>query len=648
MTLSALTFSETINQDFFIDRLGGPQNPRSLLDRFPEELYNKAPETHFVKLMYSLLGPAGVGYLLKQYLDLRLQLDANGIDLFNLEGFYGDPFKFSRIIDELYDSPPSVLTREQWNEIRARDERYRLRALDFFKGARAGGSPLGMRLVAKSGLGHDVEIIENYKYLFSVHTDEPLTEDYFGSTLKPEEFIVVPRQEKSRSAVQTITITGNPSGGSVQLRFNGVTSAGISWDADRFEAETAIQGISTIGANNALVTGGPAPLNPWVVTFAGPLSNRPLPDLETINMLTGGTAPDISVITTTGGIETPDEFVQIPAIDFHHLQAGLDRIRPQHTIPTTFKGQGIRKRQNWRSTFATSEYTEVLRYVVGNPSVIWPVTDGLHWIERNVEKEAPRVHDDLHHHYIDYHNIVGVNAYTDAALNDPNYLADNSVLPNYISEHSGPFRSEQIAITPYLVNEEDTLHADRALADYPEPLMVTSQASTSGQAVPMISGIYPIDYASLPGTPQIKYKGDQFWSSLERGNGEDFLELDLGYSQFVNFVAFEVSKKPVDIEIDYDLLDLSPRRRWLGVVPEKGLQYPDSISYNPDERTPWFYVEYHFTDPIGSIPVTQFLRISFTRRSNETEPYLFDFAQNVQIPWTIEVRNLRVGRNVSD
>jgi hypothetical protein len=107
------------------------------------------------------LGPAGVGWLRKTYLEARIQLEEYGVELFDLDDFYGDPLKFGRILEEIYDDDPrGLLNREDWEKIRAKDAAYRARALDYVRGMRLGNTPAGMKLVARSGLGHEVEIVE--------------------------------------------------------------------------------------------------------------------------------------------------------------------------------------------------------------------------------------------------------------------------------------------------------------------------------------------------------------------------------------------------------------------------------------------------------------------------------------------------------
>jgi hypothetical protein len=162
-TVTTPDFTGTIDTRAFLAPLGGPEHPISYLDRFPDEVYTKAIDSRLVRFMYALMGPAGVGWLRKNYLSARLMLEDHGFETFDLDGFYGNPIAFGRILEEIYETDPSgSLTRDQWEAIRAKDAAYRSRAIDYVSGARAGNTPFGMHLVARSGLGHEVEIIENY------------------------------------------------------------------------------------------------------------------------------------------------------------------------------------------------------------------------------------------------------------------------------------------------------------------------------------------------------------------------------------------------------------------------------------------------------------------------------------------------------
>jgi len=100
------------------------------------------------------------------------------------------------------------------------------------------------------------------------------------------------------SEVQTITITGTPTGGTFALSFRGQVTAAIAYNAAGNAVQTALQALSTIGSGNATVTGA----GPYVVTFAAALANQDVPTIVADgSLLTGGTAPAVGVVVTTPG-----------------------------------------------------------------------------------------------------------------------------------------------------------------------------------------------------------------------------------------------------------------------------------------------------------------------------------------------------------
>lgn len=102
----------------------------------------------------------------------------------------------------------------------------------------------------------------------------------------------------SASEVQTVTLSGSPSGGTFTLSFMGQTTATIAYNAAAAAVQSALQALSTVGAGNATVAG----TGPWTVTFAGSLANQGV-DLLVANgaLLTGGTTPSVAVARTTPG-----------------------------------------------------------------------------------------------------------------------------------------------------------------------------------------------------------------------------------------------------------------------------------------------------------------------------------------------------------
>jgi flagellar hook protein FlgE len=102
--------------------------------------------------------------------------------------------------------------------------------------------------------------------------------------------------------VQTISITGLPTGGTFTLTFNGETTSALDFDASAAEIQSALEALSTIGASNVACAGGDLPGTPVTVTFQGSLAGT---DVALISIddsgLTGGTTPTGSVAETTKG-----------------------------------------------------------------------------------------------------------------------------------------------------------------------------------------------------------------------------------------------------------------------------------------------------------------------------------------------------------
>lgn len=101
------------------------------------------------------------------------------------------------------------------------------------------------------------------------------------------------------SEVQSVTISGSPTGGSFTLDFGGQPTTDIAYNATASAVQTALQALSTIGAGNVTVTGSAG--GPWTVTFAGSLANQDVAQLVAVSNLTGGTSPSVTVATTTAG-----------------------------------------------------------------------------------------------------------------------------------------------------------------------------------------------------------------------------------------------------------------------------------------------------------------------------------------------------------
>lgn len=102
------------------------------------------------------------------------------------------------------------------------------------------------------------------------------------------------------SEVQTVTITGDPTGGTFTLTYSGQTTAGIAFNANAAAVQAALVALSNLAPGDVTVTGGPGPGTPYVVTFRAAMGNVVQMTASGAS-LTGGTAPAVNVVTTTPG-----------------------------------------------------------------------------------------------------------------------------------------------------------------------------------------------------------------------------------------------------------------------------------------------------------------------------------------------------------
>lgn len=102
--------------------------------------------------------------------------------------------------------------------------------------------------------------------------------------------------------VQSVAITGGPTGGTYTLAYSGQTTAPIVYNATATQLRTALQALPNIGSGNVSCSGGPHPGAPIEVTFTGALAGTDVAQMTASGTgLTGGTAPAVNVSTTTPG-----------------------------------------------------------------------------------------------------------------------------------------------------------------------------------------------------------------------------------------------------------------------------------------------------------------------------------------------------------
>lgn len=110
--------------------------------------------------------------------------------------------------------------------------------------------------------------------------------------------VVDPNITGATGEVQTVTISGSPTGGTFTLTLSGQTTGDIAFNAAASAVQSALEALSTVGAGNVTVDGVAG--GPYTVTFDPSLGDVAQMTADGAG-LTGGTTPAVAVATTTGG-----------------------------------------------------------------------------------------------------------------------------------------------------------------------------------------------------------------------------------------------------------------------------------------------------------------------------------------------------------
>jgi RHS repeat-associated protein len=94
-------------------------------------------------------------------------------------------------------------------------------------------------------------------------------------------------------AVQWVTLTGDPTGGTFTLTFGGDTTSSIAYNASASTVQSDLEALGSIGSGNVEVTLVPG--GGWQVHFTGSLAGAYQGQIAPTSSLTGGTSPGVSV-----------------------------------------------------------------------------------------------------------------------------------------------------------------------------------------------------------------------------------------------------------------------------------------------------------------------------------------------------------------
>jgi len=100
--------------------------------------------------------------------------------------------------------------------------------------------------------------------------------------------------------VQSVTITGSPTGGTFTLSFGGHTTSPIAFNAAASVVQSDLIALASIGAGNVLVSGSNG--GPYTVEFTSALGNASQALLtKDASLLTGGTSPNVAIAEVQAG-----------------------------------------------------------------------------------------------------------------------------------------------------------------------------------------------------------------------------------------------------------------------------------------------------------------------------------------------------------
>ncbi len=102
--------------------------------------------------------------------------------------------------------------------------------------------------------------------------------------------------------VQTLTVTGTPTGGTFTLGFGTEETGNIAYNASADTVVTALKALDGVGASDISGSGGAFPGTAVVITFGGDLAAQNMEDITLEdNSMTGGSTPTLTVSETTRG-----------------------------------------------------------------------------------------------------------------------------------------------------------------------------------------------------------------------------------------------------------------------------------------------------------------------------------------------------------
>lgn len=191
--------------------------------------------------------------------------------------------------------------------------------LDAYVGfAPIGGSLFGVGTVTTSGIITSPKhgLVDGDLVRLDPALNDPLPGNYLRGLRYTVERVDDNRFRLISNARQLVTLSGNPTGGTFTLTYDGHPTDPVGynpalheWETSMFDLGPRLDALPNVNPGDLLVSGGPAvlggvpgPGKPWIVTWSGDLKAISVPLLTAdVSGLTGGTSPAIEVRTLEEG-----------------------------------------------------------------------------------------------------------------------------------------------------------------------------------------------------------------------------------------------------------------------------------------------------------------------------------------------------------
>jgi hypothetical protein len=143
-----------------------PKSTELRVEHFDEQVYTATPDTILYKFLDAMCGDAGAGSLKKEIFLQRLSGALEGVYGNDLDYIFGNVRFLSRTGSESYthDTMKSMLTSDQWDEVRVKDAAYRARIKEFFIAAAKGNTVEGVRQAVHAATSADCQVLESWRY----------------------------------------------------------------------------------------------------------------------------------------------------------------------------------------------------------------------------------------------------------------------------------------------------------------------------------------------------------------------------------------------------------------------------------------------------------------------------------------------------